>query len=282
MNSEGIPPVITPDPEAKPPRTIAAWKWWLHLIILSLLPLLAGLSGLIRSEKMEAMLLPSSVKGLLIVSLDAMVTTAILFGLAWLASRFNRQQLMLKWRGSWQPIIWGFIGSIALRISVMVILASLMAWWVVLTGMSETEMKSLRPQSEHIVDTSSLTDNPLYLILSLTLISFVVAGFREELWRAGMLAGLRALFPKMMSHRWGEFVGVCIVAVLFGLGHTLQGFIGVILTTLLGIGLGLLMVWRKSIWEAVIAHGFFDASTFLMLYAIAKYFPEALKNIGVN
>jgi membrane protease YdiL (CAAX protease family) len=282
MNSEGIPPVIGSDPECKPPRTTAPWRWWLHLAILSLLPLLAGLSGLIRSEKMEAMLLPSSVKGLLIVSVDAMVTTAILFGLAWLASRFNRQQLMLKWRGSWQPVVWGFVGSMALRVGVMVIAAFGALVWFVLHGMNEAAMKNLRPQSEHVVDTSSLTGDPLYFFLTLTLISFVVAGLREELWRAGMLAGLRALFPKMMSHRWGEIAGVCIVAVLFGLGHTLQGFMGVILTTLLGIGLGLLMVRRKSIWEAVIAHGFFDASTFLLLYVIAKYSPEMLKNMGVN
>ncbi len=29
--------------------------------------------------------------------------------------------------------------------------------------------------------------------LTLTLVSFVVAGVREEMWRAGTLAGLRAL-----------------------------------------------------------------------------------------
>jgi membrane protease YdiL (CAAX protease family) len=59
--------------------------------------------------------------------------------------------------------------------------------------------------------------------------------------------------------------------LLFGSGHTVQGALGVCATTLLGLGLGGIMLWRRSIWEAVIAHGFFDASTFLALYFLTKY-----------
>jgi membrane protease YdiL (CAAX protease family) len=94
-----------------------------------------------------------------------------------------------------------------------------------------------------------------------------------------MLAGMRAIFPQKLQNRSGEFLAVCIVAVLFGLGHTMQGWTGVALTTLLGVGLGTIMIWRRSIWEAVIAHGFFDASTFALLYFIAKYHPETLHHL---
>ena len=62
-----------------------------------------------------------------------------------------------------------------------------------------------------------------------------------------------------------------IVSLMFGFGHTYQGVIGVGATTLLGLGLGAIMLWHKSIWHAVIAHGFFDASTFVTLYLLTKY-----------
>jgi hypothetical protein len=42
------------------------------------------------------------------------------------------------------------------------------------------------------------------------------------------------------------------------------------------------MVWRQSIWEAVLAHGFFDATTFALLWLIQKVNPELLKSFGIS
>jgi membrane protease YdiL (CAAX protease family) len=91
-----------------------------------------------------------------------------------------------------------------------------------------------------------------------------------------MLAGLNALFPRRFAGFRGQLRAVIIAAVLFGLGHTAQGWGAVGITAILGVGLGAIMVWHRSIWDAVIAHGFFDASTFLFLYWMAKYRPDLL------
>jgi membrane protease YdiL (CAAX protease family) len=107
----------------------------------------------------------------------------------------------------------------------------------------------------------------------LTLVSFVLAGLREELWRAGVLAGLIGLFPGQFSTNPRKFIAVALAAIVFGLGHLPQGWGGVGLTACLGMGLGVIMVLHKSIWEAVFAHGFFNAASFTMLYVAAKYFP---------
>lgn len=110
----------------------------------------------------------------------------------------------------------------------------------------------------------------------LTLVSFVLGGLREELWRAGMFAGFEALFPRLMIKRAGKAVAVLIVAALFGLAHTPQGWAGVAVITLLGAGLGAIMLWHRSLWEAALAHGFFDATTFVFIYVAVKYFPHDL------
>jgi membrane protease YdiL (CAAX protease family) len=281
MNSEGIPPVIETNGTMEP-GNVARWRWWAHLVVLASFPLIIGAISLAFGDKKAGPALPETVSGLLRISVFELSFFAVLFLIAWLFSRANGERLLLKWRGSWQPLVWGFLGSIALRIAVMILASIAMGVWFALHGMNEKEIQKIKPQSEHIINASALTQDPLYLILTLTLISFVVAGLREELWRSGMLAGFNALFPKSSGNIKKEFGFVCIVAVLFGFGHTLQGMGGVMLTALLGIGLGLIMVWRKSIWEAVIAHGFFDASTFAMLYLMAKYFPEFLKNMGAQ
>ena len=58
---------------------------------------------------------------------------------------------------------------------------------------------------------------------------------------------------------------VVIVALIFGIGHLPQGIMGVLLTSVLGVGLGFLQIWHKSIWEATMAHGFFNATSFLLM-----------------
>jgi membrane protease YdiL (CAAX protease family) len=136
-------------------------------------------------------------------------------------------------------------------------------------------VEHLRPEIENVVDARALED-PLYFALSLTLISFVVAGLREELWRAGMLAGLNALFPQLFNTPAGRWAAAGIAAVVFGIGHLTQGFGGVLMTAILGLGLGLIMMRHRSIWDAVFAHGFFNATTFAMLQWMARNHPEML------
>ncbi|HTH46562.1 MAG TPA: CPBP family intramembrane glutamic endopeptidase, partial [Candidatus Limnocylindria bacterium] len=70
------------------------------------------------------------------------------------------------------------------------------------------------------------------------------------------------------QNRWGQAAGITLAAIIFGLGHVPQGPAGVLLTGLLGIGLGWAMTLHRSLWVAVLAHGFFDAASFLGLWAL--------------
>ncbi len=45
----------------------------------------------------------------------------------------------------------------------------------------------------------------------------------------------------------------------------MQGWLAVGLTGLLGLGLGLIMVLHRSIWPALIAHGYFNATSFALI-----------------
>jgi membrane protease YdiL (CAAX protease family) len=126
------------------------------------------------------------------------------------------------------------------------------------------------------VDVSALRDNPLYYWLTLTLVSFVLAGFTEELWRSAYLGGLRALWPRYFGSHLGQLGAVAIASISFGLGHLGQGWIAVGLTTLLGIGLGEIIVAHRSIWPAVIAHGMFDATSFGLLPWVMEQWKHGL------
>jgi membrane protease YdiL (CAAX protease family) len=141
---------------------------------------------------------------------------------------------------------------------------------------SAEEMKGLGPKSENLVDIKALVNDPVYLLLGLTVISFGMGGLREELWRAGVLAGLNRLKPGLLDKFPGQLAASSLAAIAFGLGHLPQGWTGVGVTALIGLGLGMVMLYFRSMWVAAFAHGFFDAASFGMIYLLAKYSPDLL------
>jgi len=101
----------------------------------------------------------------------------------------------------------------------------------------------------------------------------VVAGLREEIWRAGTLAAMKALWPTIFTDRDGQIAAVAVIAIVFGMAHLAMGLLAAALAILLGFFLGVIMVVHRSIWPAVFAHGFFDAATFAMLPSLHHLQP---------
>jgi len=276
------PPPLPDSLQPSPPER-SRWRWWLHLSIVALLPLLALLSALPGWES-TGPALSRSTRGLLIVCAFQMVLFALVFGLAWLFSRATWDDLLLRWRGGFWPVPLAALYSIVLRFAVGIIVMIGYSIPLALRGDSpEAIRKSVmnnRPQVETLVDMTALRDDPAYFWLSLTLVSFVLAGLREELWRSAFLAGLRALWPQRFNSRSGQILAVAVAALFFGIGHLSMGPLAVVMTALLGFGLGAIMVLHRSIWPAVIAHGMFNATTFALLPWLAEIVPELQKSLG--
>lgn len=268
-------PDLTPPVISAASRPARRWGWWVHLLLLASYPLVLGMAPLLRGQQPEegGTLLPTEMAPLISAMGFELFIFAVVFSIAWLASRANADELRLDWRGGAAPVWRGLIYSVALRLLIAVVVVAIAIAAVAFQGGSQEAIEKLRPKSEVVVDSQALVNNPLYLLLSLTFISFVVAGLREELWRAGVLAGFQRLFPDIFASRRGQLMAVGIAAIIFGLGHYPQGWGGAGMTALLGFGLGWVMIRHNSIWEAVFAHGFFNATSFGMLYFVARYQP---------
>jgi membrane protease YdiL (CAAX protease family) len=269
---------MEPSPVLPPLRR---WRWWLHFLLIAAYPLLIGVVSLGGDARGPA--LSSGARGLLIVCAVQLTVFGLVFGLAWIASRASTDDLLLRWRGYWTvPLGIGY--SVALRLGVGFIAVTVGAI-VILTGVvSRTELEKFsmanRPDVEAIIDVSAMRNDPLYFWLTLTVVSFVVAGLREELWRAALLAGLRRLWPRWFESKAGQIGAAMVAAVIFGLGHLGQGILAVVMTGLLGFGLGLIMVLHRSIWPAVVAHGMFDATSFALIPWALHKLQEIQKALG--
>ena len=276
-----LAPSAGPPPLPGPPVR-SRWRWWVHLSIITLFPLLALLSTLPGWEP-TGPALSRSTRGLLIVCAFQLFLFSLVFGLAWIFSRATWDDLLLRWRGGLWPVPLAVLYSVALRLAVGIIVMTGYGTLLALRGATpeaiEKSVMNDRPRVETLVDMTALRDNPTYFWLALTLVSFVVAGLREELWRSAFLAGLRALWPRRFNSRAGQLLAVGVAAIFFGIGHLRMGLLAVVMTALLGFGLGVIMVLHRSIWPAVITHGMFNAATFALLPGLTEMFPELQKSL---
>jgi membrane protease YdiL (CAAX protease family) len=259
---EAIPPRIDE------PRPIRRGRWWIHLILITAYIFVVTVAGLTRNKSSQPAL-SRNVGGLLLTCTLELLCFGIVFGLAWLASRASRDDLLLRWRGNVVPVLLGAAYSVGLRIALglvsALVAAGLLATRLMTTDSLQSFFVKNRPGIENTIDVASLRDNPAYFWLSLTLVSFVLAGLREELWRSSFLAGMRTLWPRQFGSTVGQVCAVFLAAVIFGLAHLSMGILAALMAGVLGLFLGLIMVFHRSIWPAVFAHGFFDATSMALI-----------------
>lgn len=101
-------------------------------------------------------------------------------------------------------------------------------------------------------------------VLSLVL-AWTLAAFGEELlFRGYIFNRIEALFGNM-PRAW--IVGSLASALLFGVGHSAQGIIGVVDNVFLGLFIsGLYLISGRNLWLPILMHGVIDTIGLSMLY----------------
>src|SRR5882724_10963683 len=93
----------------------------------------------------------------------------------------------------------------------------------------------------------------------------IAAGFYEEfMFRGFLMQGLAMLFG---GSRTAWIVACLVQGALFGAAHAYQNPLGIAITGTLGILMGLLVLASgRNLWPAIVGHGLFDASRFVLFY----------------
>src|SRR3954462_7952872 len=266
--------VVLASVDNRPPA--ARWRWWIHLLLIGgyILPRIA--LGVEYPRDNPA--LANSTTGLVLVSLLELGVFGLVFGVACLISRPTREQLFLRWRPGWWVFPLGVGYSIAIRlaagIAIFAVVVVMIVSHVFTPASAQEFMTTNRPDVEKLVDVNAMRQNPAYFWLTITLVSFVVAGLREELWRAGTLAAMRSLWPRAFGSLGRQIVAVSLIAVVFGTAHLQLGIIAAVTAGILGLLLGIIIIVHRSMWPAAIAHGMLDATTFALLPVIMQKLHE--------
>jgi len=261
------PPPLPDSAPTPPARPVSKIRWGIHLALMASLPLLAGFAGPTSRGKGPA--LTHTARGLLIVCAVELLLFAVPFGLAWLASRATKDDLLLRWRPGYWVVPLGAVYSLAIRMGAGIVMVIVGTIAMISTGASKADLEKFvqgnRPQVEKLVDLHAMSSSSAYYWLSVILVSFVIGGLREELWRSSFLAGLRSIWPRAFGSQGGAIGGAAIAALFFGVGHIPQGMLAAALITVVGFLLGVIMTAHRSVWPSVVAHGFFDAASLALL-----------------
>jgi membrane protease YdiL (CAAX protease family) len=106
----------------------------------------------------------------------------------------------------------------------------------------------------------NVKENPLQQLIQtpnqafiLALVATISGGFREEIQRAFIL-------HRFEQYLGGARLGLVLYSLVFGFGHSLQGWDAVLATTILGAFWGAVYLVRRSIIAPVVSHSGFNAA----------------------
>lgn len=136
--------------------------------------------------------------------------------------------------------------------------------WFALGSMALTSVGLEVPQVAIVLD--MVTQSAFHYVLWVVLVAWFAAGFGEELLYRGFLMDRLQQLKGVGSSFWAPIV---IQALIFGISHGYQSLSGVILTGIIGLGLGWLrMRCGGSLLACIFAHMAVD--TFSMSVAFAE------------
>jgi membrane protease YdiL (CAAX protease family) len=166
------------------------------------------------------------------------------------------------------------VGSLGLTRVPMGPLALRMLGWAVVW--SVVQLGLTMPIANHVSgtrqDLSGFADveGDLALLGVFVLLSWTLAAFVEELAFRGYLQ--TRLREVLGSGRFALAVVVLVSSLLFGLLHSEQGWIGVLVVSLDGLVFSVVRYRYRTLWASVLAHGFNNTIGFVAFYLVGPIY----------
>lgn len=137
-----------------------------------------------------------------------------------------------------------------IRMIVQVVLLTL--GWNVLTVLVLLPLFEFTTGTQHDVSEFAAIQGDVRLLLLMLALSWTLAAIGEEFaFRGYVQTRMRELLPG----RLGLATAILLSSLLFGLVHSEQGIVGVIVTTADGIFFSVLRYQFRTLWAAVTSHG---------------------------
>ena len=195
-----------------------------------------------------------------VIILDIFIPTIVILGLVIISLLIRREYLDSL----------GFKKSKNALQMIGVVLLSVMLWQLIQIGITMPILNHLTGTTQDLSAFANLKGNLSQLSLYL-LLSWTLAAFGEEIvYRGYLQKRLGTLFG---ANAFGLALTIGISSLLFGVAHTEQGIIGVVVTTLDALFFSWLkMKYENNLWAAILAHGFSNSVGLITFYFVGPIY----------
>jgi len=191
------------------------------------------------------------------VVLDLLVPTLVLLAMTIVSIAVRRQPLASL----------GLHRPAHARLMVAQVLALSLLWTALTSGLFMPVVEHLSGQRQDLGVFADVEGN-LALLGVLLIASWTLAAIGEEVaYRGYLLTRVRQLLP---AGALGSLVAVAAVSLLFGLAHTEQGLVGVVLASLDAAYFASLRYRFATVWASVLAHGFNNTIGLLTFFVVGS------------
>jgi membrane protease YdiL (CAAX protease family) len=150
------------------------------------------------------------------------------------------------------------------------VFTSVCIWQLFQIGFTMPVLNHLTGTTQNLNDFSNIKGN-LEQFLIFLILSWTLAGFGEEIVYRGYLQ--KKLSELFGIDRFGLVIMIGVSSLLFGISHTEQGVIGVIVTFLDAIFFSWLkMRFDNNLWAAILAHGFSNSIGLITFYFVGPIY----------
>ncbi|MBA2953233.1 CPBP family intramembrane metalloprotease [Nocardioides sp. MAH-18] len=190
-----------------------------------------------------------------VVAFDLLLPSLVLVGAAALSLVARREG----------PASLGLRRPTHARRLVLAMLVFALVWAPVHVALLDPVVNHLTGERQDTSDFAELQGN-VALLLLLVVLSWTLAAFVEELAFRGYV--LTRTAEAGGGGRSATVAAIAVSAVLFGLIHTEQGLVGVVLATVDGVAFAVLRLVHRTLWAPVLAHGFGNTIGFVTFFLV--------------
>jgi membrane protease YdiL (CAAX protease family) len=212
-----------------------------------------------REPRWQALSAAEVALAVVAVLADWLIPSLVLVALAGIslaARRAGPSSLGLRRPVSWRRLIVQMLGFA-------------LAWTLVDVGVLIPLTNHLSGRRQDVSQFADLQGNLGLLCLYLAA-SWVVAAFCEETAFRGYL--LTRLTEVVGNGRLGTIVAALVSSLLFGMLHTEQGVVGVVVAAFAGLVFTFLRYRLRTLWAPVFAHGFDDTIGFVWFFFFGPFY----------
>jgi membrane protease YdiL (CAAX protease family) len=142
-------------------------------------------------------------------------------------------------------------------------------WTLVVIGVTIPVLEHLTGERQDVSQFAEVEGN-LPLLLVMLALAWTLGAFVEELaFRGWLMTRVREVMPAGLA---GVVVATILSAALFGLAHTEQGVIGVVVTALDGVYFAVVRLRFRSLWASVLAHGFNNTIGLITFFVVGPVY----------